>query len=440
MQVDPADNQKIYLGLAPLRSFMAMGAEQQQAQAFLVISTDRGATWRKLCDLPGRSVLEIVPAADGKLVVFTENAAVEVSTQSGATSALAVPPVQRLTAAAWGRNKDATVIYLLSPFGSDGAGITGGVFISRDLSRSWQPVNTGLFDGVPEGKFPQASAIATCETDPSVAYLSVRNVREAREIADAWTFGIFKTENSGESWKGVWLAKGDGYLTNNYEGCWLDRQWGPSWGGNPINLGVAPTDPNFCIGTDNGRSYKTEDGGAHWRQIHSRMNPDGSATSTGLNVTTCYGVHFDPFDVNHLFITYTDIGLFHSLDGGKSWSLSVQGAPPRWTNTCYWLVFDPAVKDRLWSVWANAHDLPRDKMFSPRGFENNQGGVAVSDDGGRNWRQSGTGIPENSVGTNILVDPDSPADSRTLYACMFSRGVYKSTDGGASWSEANEGL
>ncbi|HLA40529.1 MAG TPA: hypothetical protein VJ417_11045 [Candidatus Glassbacteria bacterium] len=440
VQVDPADNRIIYLGMAPLRSYISMGFEQQQNQAMLIISTDRGATWKKLCDLPGRSVVEIVPAAEGKLLVFTEREAVEVDRASGTGAALTVPEVGRIVAVAWGKDRDGTTIYLLSSLRREGENVTGGVFRSRDLGHVWQPVNTGLFEGVPEGQAPQISAIAACETDPTVAYVSVRNSREAREDSSAWVFGIFKTENSGDNWKGVWLANGAGYLTNNHQGSWLDKQWGPGWGGNPIHLGVAPTDPNTCIGSDAGRSYKTEDGGANWRQIHSRNNPDGSVSSTGLNVTTCYGVHFDPFDLTHFFITYTDIGLFHSLDGGKSWLHSVAGVPPRWTNTCYWLVFDPEVRGRLWSVWGNAHDLPRDKMFSPRGFENNQGGVAVSDDGGRTWKKSNEGIPENSVGTNILVDPGSSAGSRTLYATMFGRGVYKSTDGGATWNEANNGL
>ena len=40
--------------------------------------------------------------------------------------------------------------------------------------------------------------------------------------------------------------------------------------------------------------------------------------------------------------------------------------PRDWQNTCYQIEFDPAIKGRVWSVWANAHDLPRVKMFSRR--------------------------------------------------------------------------
>ena len=62
---------------------------------------------------------------------------------------------------------------------------------------------------------------------------------------------------------------------------------------------------------------KPTDGGKTWDQVYSHNNPDGSYSISGLNVTTCYGVHFDPFDRNHFFICYTDMGLFHTFNGGN---------------------------------------------------------------------------------------------------------------------------
>ena len=53
------------------------------------------------------------------------------------------------------------------------------------------------------------------------------------------------------------------------------------------------------------------------------------------------GVVFDPFDKNHLIISYIDIGLFHSFDRGKSWFHNVEGIPGNWVNTCYDVTFDP---------------------------------------------------------------------------------------------------
>jgi hypothetical protein len=42
--------------------------------------------------------------------------------------------------------------------------------------------------------------------------------------------------------------------------------------------------------------------------------------------------------------------------------------------------------------------------------------------------------------THVLLDPASPIGSRTLYACGFGRGVFKSVDNGMSWTLKNVGV
>ena len=101
----------------------------------------------------------------------------------------------------------------------------------------------------------------------------------------------------------------------------------PGWGGSPIDFAVAPGNPDVCYAGDNGRGYKTSDGGKTWKQVYSHIQPDGSYANNGLNVTTCYGVHFDPFNKDHFFICYTDMGLFHTLNGGESWFHSLNDIP-----------------------------------------------------------------------------------------------------------------
>ena len=220
----------------------------------------------------------------------------------------------------------------------------------------------------------------------------------------------------------------------------MEDSFDPGWGGSPRDLGVAPGNAVVCFAGDNGRGYSTRDGGKTWKQVYSHRLSDGSYASSGLDVTTCYGIHFDPFDEEHFFICYTDMGLFHTFNAGQSWYHSITGIPRPWQNTCYDLTFDPELEGRAWSVWANAHDLPRSKMFGPRGFDHFQGGVAITMDGGRNWTTSNQGLPENAVCTDILLDASRPVNSRTLYVSIFDKGIYKSVDGGISWVAVNKGL
>jgi photosystem II stability/assembly factor-like uncharacterized protein len=169
------------------------------------------------------------------------------------------------------------------------------------------------------------------------------------------------------------------------------------------------------------------------------MRADHTWTSTGLDVTTNYGVFFDPFDPRRMFIAYTDIGLFASDNGGQSWMSATRGVPARWVNTTYWIAFDPEVKGRVWGAMSYTHDLPRPKMWrrsSPAKFA---GGVCISDDGGRTWQASNQGMP-SAAPTHILLDPTSPRQARVLYAAGFGKGVFKSVDGGKTWALKNEGL
>jgi photosystem II stability/assembly factor-like uncharacterized protein len=204
-------------------------------------------------------------------------------------------------------------------------------------------------------------------------------------------------------------------------------------------LGVAPSDPNICYGGDYGRTLRTTDGGETWYAVYSTKVPDAAWASTGLDVTTNYGVHWDPFDSQRMFITYTDIGLVRSEDGGKTWDWSAKGVPSSWRNTTYWMVFDPDVPGRAWGAMSRTHDLPRPKMWRSTAVSTFQGGVCQSDDGGRTWRSASTGMAQTAT-THILLDPTSPVDARVLYATGFGRGVYKSIDGGKSWTLKNNGI
>jgi len=112
---------------------------------------------------------------------------------------------------------------------------------------------------------------------------------------------------------------------------------------------VARGDPDICYATDWGATIRTTDGWAHWEQVYTNMQPDGSAASRGPDVTTCYGVHFDPFDPQHIFVSYTDIDASHSFDGGESRLRATSGVHRQWINTCCRAVFDPEVESRTWS-------------------------------------------------------------------------------------------
>ena len=328
------------------------------------------------------------------------------------------------------------VLYALPARNRKGDGPEGGLLVSTDGGRTWKPADTGILRlSRPDAPAPRFQAIAACLTHPAVAYLSYSRLQTG--LGNDLFFGVLKTTDGGANWTTVW--KESTQKAPNIHDLWISERFGPNWGENPISLGVAPGDPKICYGTDYGRTMRTTDGGENWEAVYTKKVGSGNYSTTGLDVTTCYGVHFDPIDRDRIFISYTDIGLFASNNAGRSWSSATRGVPDRWVNTTYWITFDPDVKGRVWGVMSGVHDLPRPKMWRRQSPSRYNGGVCISEDGGVTWRESIQGMPPTAA-THLLLDPRSPAHARTLYVTGFGRGVFKSTDDGRNWVLKNNGI
>lgn len=444
IRVDPADNRRIFLGLSPLRPYIGRLPVDAIKTSTLVGSFDRGKTWRLLAEFPGSKVLGIFPGSSpelkDRLIVVTDEVGVTVNMETAHTTRLHIPVTGIVTTKSGSDLRNAFIYIIAKVRRNENGGFSGGVYRSLDGCENWTRVNGELLKEVPEDRLPHFLAIGVCRQHPEVAYLSVYTPASGPDKSSLVRYEIYKTENSGDSWKTVYSANSIEVLSHNFEGSWLNRDYDPGWGGYALTLGVAPSDPDICYATDFGRAYRTTNGGVTWKQVCSKNHPDGSVSSTGLDLTCCYGIDFDPFIRDHLVVSYIDVGLFHSYDGGKTWKHLVEGIPRRWVNTCYDLSFDPEVKGRVWSAWANKHSLPRRSQFGDGKFAGYVGGVAVSDDGGRTWRKSNGGLPEHAICTDLLLDPDSPVDTRRMYVSIFNRGVFKSVDGGKNWVEASAGL
>lgn len=410
LAVDPADSRILYAAIA------------NGGVTALFLSSDRGSTWQRSTDLP-----------DGGLKIYVDRRSPE---RDRTLYVVGHSSVRRREGGQWTAGRSpagmSRLLEVSLGFPAGGGAPTAyavsrdAIYVSADAGMNWSR------SPLP-GESAQLIAVAACLNHPEIAYASYRHLKVGEETY----FGVLRTADGGRSWLPVRRENRASFAA--LQNDWVTERFGPGFGESPFGLAVGATDPELCYATDWARTLRTTDGGRSWAAVYSRRTPDGSYVSRGLDVTTCYGVHFDPFDPQRLFVTYTDVGLFRSENCGRGWLSSTTGVPREWVNTTYWVAFDPQVKGRIWAAVSGVHDLPRPKMWRRRSASTYTGGVCRSEDGGRTWHVSNGGMPQTAV-THLLLDLKSSPASRTLYAAGFGRGVYKSADGGETWHLKNAGI
>jgi photosystem II stability/assembly factor-like uncharacterized protein len=150
--------------------------------------------------------------------------------------------------------------------------------------------------------------------------------------------------------------------------------------------------------------WRSLDRGASWERVVDRVSRGelGNLHPTGVRIA------FAPSRSGDIWVPSTNLH-YRSRDGGKTWSdFRVPG------QDAYAIAVDPSEPDVVWAGGSgDSYHLSR------------------TDDGGRSWRPVGRGLERNGVKA-IVADPERPG---TVYvATGFSR-LYKSTDRGESFVE-----
>lgn len=224
------------------------------------------------------------------------------------------------------------------------------------------------------------------------------------------------------------------------------RVWRPLWKHEAVasigSIAVAPSDPNVIYaGTGEadirsdlsigGGMYKSTDAGKTWRFI-------------GLKETQQISkVIVDPSNANiilvaalgHAYGPNPERGVFRSTDGGATWTKVLY----KDENTgAIDICFDPSNPQIVYAAMYNAHRPPW-STYAP--IEGLGSGIYKSTDGGATWSEvSGNGLPPgDQMGRIGLAVAYGSAHAR-VYALIEARngagkdgGLYRSEDGGALW-------
>ena len=302
--------------------------------------------------------------------------------------------------------------------------VGGGVWKTENAGRTWFPIADDPATGIPIGSI---GAIAVAPSDPNIVYVGTGEP----DIRSQHSYGIgpFKSTDAGKSWHSIGLTE--------------TRQIG--------RIVVDPADPNRVYVAALGHVYKASpergvyrstDGGAHWEKVlwNAKDPDDVGAVDLALDplhpstiYASLWATRRPPWAV-YAPSNMPGGGLYKSTDGGDTWHPLSSGLPADDFVGKIGIAVAPSNSNRLYAV---VDDLGAAVATPMRGGgraanpPKSSGGIYRSDDGGATWtlvnneqRLWGRGWYFGQ----IAVDPTNPDRAYDI-----NTATYMTLDAGRTW-------
>ncbi len=317
--------------------------------------------------------------------------------------------------------------------------VGGGLWKTTDGGQSWSPVTDGQITSSSVG------AVAVSETNPDIVYIGTGETQLRGNIMQG--DGVYKTTNAGKTWTNMGLkntqaiarvrihptnpdivyvaALGHPYGPNEERGIFRTTDGGKTWkkvlykgdkaGG--VDVIIDRTNPSVLYASiwevyrkpwkmwgGGGASglFKSTDGGDTWTELTRKPGmPKGTVGKIGVTVS--------PVDPNRVWaiVEAEDGGVYRSDDAGMTWKHVNDERKLRQRAFYYSRIYaDPLDKNGVYCLNVNFykstdggvkfnktitvphgdnHDLWIDPADSTRMIASNDGGGAVSVNGGKTW-------------------------------------------------------
>jgi photosystem II stability/assembly factor-like uncharacterized protein len=321
--------------------------------------------------------------------------------------------------------------------------VGGGVWKTTDAGRTWMPI----FDRQP---IASIGALAVSTSDPNVIYVGTGEADMRSDIS--YGAGMYKSTDAGNSWSYIGLsdtrqigrvlidpkdpevvlvaALGHGFGPNAERGVYRTTDGGKTWtrvlakdeNTGAVDLAFDPDNSRTVYASlwnvrrpayvtyapitgPGGGIYKSNDGGATWKEISGHGLPAGKLGRIGLDVVA--GQHGKR--VYALIDAGTASGLYRSDDAGESWTL---------------VSTESRILSRGW-YFGEVRSDPK----NPDVVYVSNVSLYRSGDGGKNFKAI-RGAPGGDDYHSLWIDPEDPL--RMISG--VDQGTIITVNGGKTWS------
>ena len=282
-------------------------------------------------------------------------------------------------------------------FGSTG----GGVWKTTDGGKTYKNISDGYFGG-------SIGAVAVSKSDPNVIYVGGGEVTVRGNVSSG--YGIWKSEDAGETWKSCGLPK-----SRHIPRIVIDPQ-------NP-DIVYAAVLGNIYKPTSERGVYKSTNGGKTWSKILFESNHAG-AVELVIDPNNPRNLYAATWRVKRTPYSLSSGGegsiLWKSTDRGNNWrKISSNKGFAQGILGIIGVTVSPVNSDRVWAIVEN-----KDK-----------GGVYRSDDGGETWSHVNDSRALRQRAWYYSKIYADTKDINKVYVMNVS--YHKSTDGGKTFTSHN---